>query len=49
MVWIADPSSRTITVHESGAEPTAFRETEMLTLEGVIPGFQLRVEEAFRE
>ncbi|HTE20580.1 MAG TPA: Uma2 family endonuclease [Armatimonadota bacterium] len=49
VVWIADPPSRTVTVHRADAEPVVLGETDVLTLEGIIPGFQLSVEEAFRE
>jgi len=49
VVWIADPGPKTITVHRPGTEPQTLTETDLLTVEDVIPGFQLPVREAFQE
>jgi Uma2 family endonuclease len=49
IVWVADPDARTVTAHRPGAEPKVYHEGDTLTVEDVIPGFQLPVRDAFRE
>jgi Uma2 family endonuclease len=49
VIWVADPDTRTVTVHRRGHEPQVFRETDTLTVEDVIPGFRLPVAEVFKE
>jgi Uma2 family endonuclease len=49
VVWVPDPAARTVTEHRSGAEPRVYFEDDTLTVEDVIPGFQLRVRDALQE
>jgi Uma2 family endonuclease len=49
VVWVADPRRRTITVHRRDVEPVVLHEQDVLTVEDVIPGFQLPVREALEE
>jgi len=49
VVWVADPPSRTITEHRPGREPVVYRPENVLTIEDLIPGFQLQVADAFEE
>ena len=47
LVWVVNPRRRTITVHRPGGDPKVLRETDTLTGEEVIPGFQCKVADAF--
>ena len=46
VVWVANPISRTITIHRSGGEVQALGPDETL-IEEMIPGFSLPVRDAF--
>jgi Uma2 family endonuclease len=48
VVWVADPESRTVTVHRPGQGPQVLGEEDTLTVEDVIPGFQVAVRDIFR-
>ncbi|MGV3723633.1 MAG: Uma2 family endonuclease [Actinomycetota bacterium] len=47
VVWVADPDDETVTVHGAGAAPRVLRGDDTLTVEKLIPGFRLRVADAF--
>lgn len=49
VVWVADPESRTVTEYRKGQPPRVFGENDILTVEDIIPGFQLSVRDALRE
>jgi Uma2 family endonuclease len=49
VVWVADPAARTVTEYRPGAEPRVFAEDQALTVEDVIPGFQLLVRDALQD
>jgi Uma2 family endonuclease len=49
VVWIADPATKTVSVHKRDSEPTDLSEADTLTLPGLIPDFALVVAEVFRE
>ncbi len=46
-VWNVDPENRTVTVHESGAEPVHLMMGDVLTGGTVLPGFSVPVTEIF--
>ena len=46
-VWVVDPRTRTVTVHESGRGPSAFDETGIVPGGSLLPGFALPVREIF--
>jgi Uma2 family endonuclease len=48
VVWVADPEARTVTAHRRGVAPQVFGENDTLTVEDVIPGFQLPIRDALR-
>ena len=47
MVWLIDPTARTVTVYRPDKMPRVFQEQEVLTGEDVLPGFRCRVAEFF--
>jgi Uma2 family endonuclease len=47
VVWVADPTDRTVTAFRRGKRPRVFKETDTLTVEDVIPGFQMAVSAVF--
>jgi Uma2 family endonuclease len=49
IVWVVDPSARTVTAHRRDIAPQVYGEEDTLTVEDVIPGFQLRVRDALQE
>jgi Uma2 family endonuclease len=48
VVWIADPTTKTVTIHMASKEPHVLSESDSLELPGMIPGFILPVADAFR-
>jgi Uma2 family endonuclease len=49
VVWVPDPTTKTITVYRPNAEPQVLSENDILTVEDIIPGFQLAVKDVFQE
>ncbi len=49
VVWVVDPAARTVTVHRRNEEAKVYHEQDTLTLEDIIPGFELLVSDALRE
>ena len=47
LVWVADPASRTIVAHRAGSNPRSHRVGDSVPGEDVVPGFELRVSDAF--
>lgn len=48
VVWKADPKAKTVTAYRRGRKPRVFKESDCLTVEDVIPGFQTAVRDVFR-
>ena len=46
-VWVVDPKSRTLTVHELGAEPRLVDRADILAGGDILPGFELAIHEIF--
>lgn len=46
-VWVVDPRTRTVTVHEPGCDPRTLRDGERLHGGRVLPGFNLPVGDVF--
>jgi Uma2 family endonuclease len=49
VVWVANPGPRTVTAYRREQEPQVFTENDTLTVEDVIPGFQMAVRDVFQE
>jgi Uma2 family endonuclease len=49
VVWIADPKKRIVTEHRPGVASKVYQETDTLTVEDIIPGFQFPVRNVFAE
>jgi Uma2 family endonuclease len=49
VLWVADPSKRTVTEYRPGREPLVYEEGDTLRVEDVIPGFRLPVPDVFVE
>jgi Uma2 family endonuclease len=49
LVWVVDPQTRTVTAHRRDMPPQVFHEDDILTVDDVIPGFQLPVRDALQE
>lgn len=49
VVWVADPARRTLAIHRPGQAVETLGEADTLTVPEVIPGFALRVADAFVE
>ena len=47
VVWVADPQAQTITAHRRDQEPQVFVAADTLTVEDVIPGFRVLVQDMF--
>jgi Uma2 family endonuclease len=47
LVWIVDPSCRTITVYTRDSGPRVFNENDILTGRNVLPGFRCKVADFF--
>ncbi len=48
VVWVADPGKQTVTAYRPGRKPKVFARDDTLTVEDVIPGFQVAVADVFR-
>jgi Uma2 family endonuclease len=48
VVWLVDPIHRTVTAHRREQQPQVFGEADTLTIEDVIPGFQMAVRDVFQ-
>jgi Uma2 family endonuclease len=48
VVWVADPTARTVTAYRRDQAPQIFTEADTLTIEDVIPGFQMTVRDIFQ-
>jgi Uma2 family endonuclease len=49
VVWVADPEARTVTAYRPNTPPQVFTINDTLTVEDIIPGLQLRVQDAFQD
>jgi Uma2 family endonuclease len=49
VVWIIDPTMKTVTIHASHGEPLVKGEADTLNLPGLIPGFSMPVADVFQE
>jgi Uma2 family endonuclease len=49
VLWVADPSARTVSVHSAAREPVVFGENDMLPLAELIPSFSMVVSDVFAE
>jgi len=47
LVWVVDPSTRTVAVHYPDRSPRLLRNDDVLSGEEVLPGFAVRVAELF--
>ena len=47
LVWIVNPRRRTVTVHRLNRDPQVLHETDTLSGEDVVPGFQCKVADIF--
>ena len=47
LLWVANPKSRSVTVHEPGQRPVVFTAAGELTAEQVLPGFRRKVADFF--
>ena len=47
MAWVIEPATRTVRVHRPGGEVRTFAAGEVIAGEGVLPGFELPVDEVF--
>lgn len=47
VVLVAEPAKKTVTAYRRGRKPKVFGATDTLTVEDVIPGFQMSVAEVF--
>lgn len=48
VVWDVSPDNRSVTVYRAHSKPVAYGETDVLTEPELLPGFEMRVAEAFR-
>jgi Uma2 family endonuclease len=49
IVWVADPTSKTVTAHKATGEPIAYSEHDTLQLPSLIPEFSMVVADVFQE
>jgi Uma2 family endonuclease len=49
VIWVADPSKRTVTEFRPGQEEKVYTDKDTLTVEDFIPGFQLPVAVVFQD
>jgi Uma2 family endonuclease len=49
IVWVADSTMRTVTVHSASGEPKVYGTADTLQLPGLIPGFSMPVADVLRE
>jgi Uma2 family endonuclease len=49
VVWVADPIAGNVTEYRVNTQPRIYTEEDTLTVEDIIPGFQLAVRDALRE
>jgi Uma2 family endonuclease len=49
VVWVADPVNRNVTAHRPSRPPQVFGPADTLTVQDVIPGFQVPVADLFLE
>jgi Uma2 family endonuclease len=49
VVWVADPINRNVIEYRPEVEPRIYTEDETLTVEDIIPGFQLSVRRALQD
>ena len=47
LVWVISPDAETVTVHRADGTVTKLHNTDVLTGEGTLPGFQCKVSELF--
>ena len=48
VVWVVDPINRNVVEYRNGVEPQTYLESDVLTIEDLIPGFSLPVVLALR-
>jgi len=48
VVWVSDPSKRTVTIYRPEEKAKVLRENDVLTIPDIIPGFELPVREVFQ-
>src|SRR5262249_25536028 len=49
VVWVVDPTRRTVTAYRRDQQPEVFGEADTLTIEDVIPGFRVAVRDVMQE
>jgi len=49
VVWVVDPTTKTVTVHAAAGDPVTRGASDALELPNIIPGFSLPVADVFRE
>jgi Uma2 family endonuclease len=49
VVWVADPRTKTVVAHRPGQAPEVFSGDSVLTVEDVIPGLRLPLNDVFQE
>lgn len=47
LVWVIDPTHRTVTVHRPGERPVMFNDAQELTAEPHLPGFRVTIAQLF--
>jgi Uma2 family endonuclease len=47
VVCVADPVAKTIVSHQTGSQPRVYKESDMVTLDEIIPGLRLKPAEIF--